>query len=118
MQALVEKPGLAGAMELEEAHGPGNLLMLEGRARLTTRFLEFARGRQHAAPGAEPRLALAIGAYAREHPVVAVPVGGDVIDLGAPEPAAPRQALRGAAENCRLPVTAAGAGLRRLVGSP
>jgi UTP-glucose-1-phosphate uridylyltransferase len=85
VHALIEKPGPAQARELEEQHGPGNLLMLEGRARLTGRFLEFARALQHAAPGAEPKLALAIGAYAREHPVVAVPATGDVIDLGAPE---------------------------------
>jgi hypothetical protein len=89
VQALVEKPGLAEATELEEAHGPGNLLMLEGRAWLTTRFLDFARDRQHAASGGEPRLALTIGAYAREHPVVAVSGGDDVIDLGAPKSAVP-----------------------------
>jgi UTP-glucose-1-phosphate uridylyltransferase len=88
VQALVEKPSPAQARALEETHGPGSLLMLEGRAQLTGRFLEFARSRQHAVPGAEPKLALAIGAYAREHPVVAVPAGGGVIDLGAPEAAA------------------------------
>ena len=83
VRTLVEKPGLAEAMELEEEHGPGNLLMLEGRARLTATFLAFARARQHARHGSEPRLALAIGAYAREHRVVAVPAAGDIIDLGA-----------------------------------
>jgi UTP-glucose-1-phosphate uridylyltransferase len=88
VHALVEKPDPPQARELEEQHGPGNLLMLEGRARLTGSFLEFARTLDQAAPGTEPKLALAIGAYAREHPVVAVPVTGDTIDLGTPEPAA------------------------------
>jgi hypothetical protein len=36
-------------------------------------------------PGREPKLALAIGDYAREHPVWAVPRDGEVTDLGAPE---------------------------------
>lgn len=102
VRALVEKPGLAQAIELEDAHGTGNLLMLEGRARLTARFLDFARARQHAVGGAEPRLALAIGAYARDHPVAAVPVPGDVIDLGAPQSSA-SQALRDATGGYRLP---------------
>jgi UTP-glucose-1-phosphate uridylyltransferase len=86
VQALIEKPGPAQARELEEEHGPGNLLMLEGRAHLTSQFLDFARSRQHTIPGTEPKLALAIGAYVREHPVMAVPANGDTIDLGAPEP--------------------------------
>ena len=67
--------------------------MLEGRA-ADPPFIQFARRRQHAMPGGEPRLALAIGAYAREHPVVAVLADGDAIDLGAPEVSAPRAALR------------------------
>jgi Protein of unknown function (Hypoth_ymh) len=42
--------------------------------------------RQQAArpEGTEPKLALAIGAYAREHPVLAVPTDSEVIDLGMP----------------------------------
>ena len=97
---LAEKPGLADAIDLEETHGPGNLLMLEGRTRLTARFLEFARSRRHGGPGSEPKLALAIGDYAREHPVWAVPRDGEVTDLGAPEvllrqaPMAPAPASR------------------------
>ena len=47
---LAEKPGLADAIDLEETHGPGNLLMLEGRVRLTAKFLEFARSRRHGGP--------------------------------------------------------------------
>jgi hypothetical protein len=69
VSALIEKPGPAQARELEERHGPGNLLMLEGRARLTVSFIEFASARQRSShpPDSEPKLALAIGAYAREH---------------------------------------------------
>jgi hypothetical protein len=59
--------------------------MLEGRARLTPGFIAFARARQHTAPGTEPRLALALGAYAREHPVVAIHASSEAIDLGVPE---------------------------------
>jgi hypothetical protein len=95
-----DRPAQARAMEQE--HGTGSLLMLEGRAWLSSPFIQFARGRQHAMPGREPRLALAIGAQARAHPVVAFLADGDVIDLGArrylpiarrsrvPAPAGPR----------------------------
>jgi UTP-glucose-1-phosphate uridylyltransferase len=108
VMALAEKPGPAEAIGLEEAHGPGNLLMLEGRARLTARFLEFARSRPGAGPGSEPRLALAIGDYAREHLVMAVPAAGDVIDLGVPETAAPGAASGAGGD--RQPPVPAGAG--------
>lgn len=86
VKALIEKPDPAQARALEQEHGTANLLMLEGRARLTAPFLRFARSRQHAAPGNEPKLSMAIGAYARDHRVIAVPAPGDVIDLGTPEP--------------------------------
>jgi UTP-glucose-1-phosphate uridylyltransferase len=89
--ALAEKPGLAEAIALEDAHGAANLLMLEGRARLTGTFIEFARARQDADPRNEPKLAFAISAYAREHSVFAVPCEGEIIDLGASQ-ALPRQA--------------------------
>lgn len=85
VKALIEKPDPAQARALEEEYGTASLLMLEGRARLTAPFLRFARSRQLAAPGSEPKLSLAIGAYARDHRVTAVPALGDVIDLGAPE---------------------------------
>jgi hypothetical protein len=62
-----------------------------GPARLTGAFIEFARARQGAGPGSEPKLALAISAYAREHPVYAVTREGEVIDLGPPQ-AIPRRA--------------------------
>ncbi len=86
VSALIEKPGLAQATELEERYGPGNLLMLEGRARLTRSFIEFARSHVRAArrPGPEPKLAHAIAAYAHDHTVIAVPINSTIIDLGAP----------------------------------
>jgi UTP-glucose-1-phosphate uridylyltransferase len=86
VSALIEKPGLAQAAELEERYGPGNLLMLEGRARLTPGFIEFARSHVRAVrrPGTEPKLAHAISAYAHDHTVIAVPTNSTIIDLGAP----------------------------------
>jgi len=91
VKTLVEKPDPAQARALEDKHGTGSLLMLEGRARLTAQFIRFARDHQHAAPGGEPKLTLALGAYAREHRVVAVPADAEVIDLGVPAAPAPRE---------------------------
>lgn len=85
VETLIEKPDPVQARALEEQHGTANLLMMEGRARLTARFLRFARSRQRTAPGREPKLSVAIGAYARDHQVIAVPAPGDVIDLGTPD---------------------------------
>jgi UTP-glucose-1-phosphate uridylyltransferase len=82
MTGLTEKPGPAQARALERRYGRSNLLMLEGRARLTAAFVDFARA--HAPlPGTEPKLALAIAAYAASHPVGIVETSGDVMDLGA-----------------------------------
>jgi UTP-glucose-1-phosphate uridylyltransferase len=97
---LAEKPSTAEAIALEDAHGTANLLMLEGRARLTGAFIEFARACQGTGPGREPKLALTVSAYAREHPVYAVTRKGEVIDLGSPAVPAPREHSR--------PSTAAG----------
>jgi UTP-glucose-1-phosphate uridylyltransferase len=80
---LIEKPGPSVASALERRHGTGNLLLLEGRARVTADFIRFARA-SPIAPGVEPKLALTIGAYAATHPVVAVETDCEVIDLGAP----------------------------------
>lgn len=85
VETLIEKPDPAQARALEEEHGTANLLMLEGRARLTAPFLRFARSRQRTMPGREPKLSMAIGTYARDHQVIAVPAPGDVIDLGTPD---------------------------------
>jgi UTP-glucose-1-phosphate uridylyltransferase len=80
---LTEKPNLSAARTLEQRHGAGNLLLLEGRARVTADFIRFARTFP-IAPGVEPKLALTIGAYAATHPVVAIETSCEVIDLGAP----------------------------------
>jgi UTP-glucose-1-phosphate uridylyltransferase len=80
---LIEKPSPGAASALERRHGAGNLLLLEGRARVTADFIRFARTFP-IAPGVEPKLALTIGAYAATHPVVAIETSCEVIDLGAP----------------------------------
>jgi UTP-glucose-1-phosphate uridylyltransferase len=82
MTGLTEKPGPSQARALERRYGRGNLLLLEGRARLTAAFVQFARARTPP-PGTELKLALAIAAYAASHPVRIVDASGDVIDLGA-----------------------------------
>jgi hypothetical protein len=45
VKALVEKPDPAQARALEDKHGAENLPTLEGRARLTAPFIQFARAR-------------------------------------------------------------------------
>ena len=87
MAGLIEKPGPAQAQALEAAHGTENLLLLEGRARLTPGFVDFTRTQPHRA-GAEAKLALTLAAYSRTHPVHVLPVAADVIDLGTPAPVA------------------------------
>jgi UTP-glucose-1-phosphate uridylyltransferase len=82
MIGLAEKPGPAQARELERHYGRRNLLLLEGRARLTATFTDFARARISPSH-AEPKLALAIAAYAASHPVRIVETSADVTDLGA-----------------------------------
>jgi hypothetical protein len=82
MTGLTEKPDPVQARTLERRYSRGNLLLLEGRARLTAAFVDFARARTPS-PGTEPKLALAIAADAASHPVRVVETSGDVIDLGA-----------------------------------
>jgi hypothetical protein len=81
MHDLTEKPAPSAARSLEQRYGAGNLLLLEGRARLTVGFIRFARSYQPP-PGTEPKLALALAAYARTHPVVVAPTTSQAIDLG------------------------------------
>jgi len=88
MTGLIEKPSPEQARLLEATHGAANLLLLEGRARLTSSFVDFARTHPRA-PGAEAKLALTLAAYARTHTVHVLPVAADVIDLGTSEPVAP-----------------------------
>jgi UTP-glucose-1-phosphate uridylyltransferase len=82
MTGLTEKPGPAAARSLERCHGPENLLLFEGRARLTLDFVDFARTRRPPRD-VEPKLALTIGAYARTHPVRVIQTRGEMVDLGA-----------------------------------
>ena len=93
MLDLAEKPAPDAARALEQRYGTRNLLLLEGRARLTAGFIRFAPGYQTPA-GTEPKLALAIAAYARTHPVVVTTTSSQVIDLGMtnPQAAAPAAA--------------------------
>jgi hypothetical protein len=83
---LTEKPEPAAARALEREHGRSNLLLLEGRARLSADFIAFARARVWPSH-VEPKLALVVDAYARAHPVHAIQTSSTVIDLGTPEPA-------------------------------
>ncbi len=83
-----KSPVRRAARALEQRYGTGNLLVLEGRARLTAGFIRFAR-RYRAPAGTEPKLALAIAAYARTHPVIVATTTSQVIDLGASPPDPP-----------------------------
>lgn len=82
MTGLTEKPSPAQIHALEQRYGSGNLLLLEGRARLTAAFVDFARARTTLL-GAEPKLALSVAAFAACHPVGIVETSGDITDLGA-----------------------------------
>ena len=78
---MAEKPGPAAATELERRYGTSALRLLEGRARLTAEFISFACG-YRAPHRTEPRLAFALAAYARDHPVGVITTTSRVIDLG------------------------------------
>ena len=82
MAALAEKPGPAHARALERRYGSENLFLLEGRARITATFVSFARTHPPIT-GSEPKLALALAAYALTYPVHIVETTSDVADLGA-----------------------------------
>jgi UTP-glucose-1-phosphate uridylyltransferase len=88
---LTEKPAPHAARALERRYGTANLRLLEGRARLTAGFISFARS--HRVPaGTEPKLALALAAYARTHPVFVTNTSAQVIDLGTRQAAGQRAA--------------------------
>lgn len=80
---LIEKPSPDRARELEDEHGASNLWLLEGRARLTRRFVDQLR-RAPMSPGAEPKLSLAIRRYATSEPIRLVVTHSTVTDLGSP----------------------------------
>jgi UTP-glucose-1-phosphate uridylyltransferase len=95
VRTLVEKPALVAATQLEQRYGASQLRLLEGRALLTADFVSFAS--DYLAPHRiEPKLALALGAYARGHPVSIVTTTSQVIDLGS-SPACGCTAARAAA---------------------
>lgn len=79
--SLAEKPGPAQVRALERHYGRRNLFLLEGRARLTAAFTNYARNRLSPS-GSEPKLSLTLATWARTHPVRIVETAADVIDLG------------------------------------
>nr|WP_090946422.1 hypothetical protein [Nonomuraea jiangxiensis] len=83
MVELVEKPGQCAARALEECYGPDNLMLLEGRARVDGDFIDYART-YLSEPSGEPRLSLALAAYAHKRPVHVVCTTSEVVDLGTP----------------------------------
>ncbi|MFD8915547.1 hypothetical protein [Streptomyces sp. NPDC059575] len=116
MAALVEKPDPPHARQLADDHGPDNLRLLLGRVRLTPGLLHHMSATAHRT-ATEPRLSLALAAYARHHRVDIVTVHTPMVDLGAPDPARPhvtpygaRQVQRGRPSAMR-PADAATAGL-------
>jgi UTP-glucose-1-phosphate uridylyltransferase len=78
---LVEKPLRDRARELEDEYGKSNLWLLEGRARLSGKFVDHLRGARMKTD-AEPKLSLAIGRYADREPVRLIVTHSAVTDLG------------------------------------
>jgi UTP-glucose-1-phosphate uridylyltransferase len=91
MIGLVEKPDPGQTAALLHAHGACRLRLLEGRFRLPADLVAQLHSNHDAHPG-EPRLSLAIAAYASTRPVHVVTTTAPVLDLGilagCPEPAA------------------------------
>ncbi|MFD0352903.1 sugar phosphate nucleotidyltransferase [Streptomyces sp. NPDC127110] len=84
MFTLVEKPDPAHAAQLAAEHGPDNLRLLQGRIRLTPRSLRhLARAASRTAE--EPKLSLALAAFARHHRVEVITNTNPLIDLGTPD---------------------------------
>jgi hypothetical protein len=80
---LVEKPDTATAQELEHRFGTQRLALLAGRMRADRAFLDFLHN-YAGSRATEPKLALALAAHARTHPVRVYPTNSPVTDLGAP----------------------------------
>lgn len=78
---LVEKPSRNHAQELEDEYGASNLWLLEGRARLSSQFIDQLRSALTRSD-AEPKLSLAIRRYAEREPVRLVVTRSTVTDLG------------------------------------
>ncbi|MFF1420646.1 hypothetical protein [Streptomyces sp. NPDC058280] len=64
MAGLVEKPDPVHAAQLAADYGPDNLRLLLGRVRLTPGLLHYLASASRRTAG-EPRLSLALAAYAR-----------------------------------------------------
>jgi UTP-glucose-1-phosphate uridylyltransferase len=87
MISLVEKPNPWQAHHLLRTHGCDKLRLLEGRFRLSAHFVNLlGRGTSQNRPGEEPKLSLALGAYARNWPVHVITTTAGVLDLGLPTP--------------------------------
>ncbi|MEV8230608.1 sugar phosphate nucleotidyltransferase [Streptomyces sp. NPDC079167] len=83
MTALVEKPDPVRAAQLVAEHGPENLRLLQGRARLTPELLRYLTASvRHTA--SEPKLSLALADYARHDAVGVITNTRTMIDLGIP----------------------------------
>ncbi|MEU6467479.1 sugar phosphate nucleotidyltransferase [Streptomyces sp. NPDC046976] len=87
MAGLVEKPDPAHAVELAAAYGPDNLGLLLGRVSLTPGILRYMAATARRAR-TEPRLSIALAAYAQHHRVDVITTSTRMVDLGAPAPAA------------------------------
>jgi NDP-sugar pyrophosphorylase family protein len=80
---VVEKPDRHTAQALEQRFGGERLALLEGRARADRSFLDFLRAHSHP-HDTEPKLSLALAAYARTHRVGVCRIDSPVTDLGTP----------------------------------
>ncbi|MFE2033768.1 hypothetical protein ACFXBB_11010 [Streptomyces scopuliridis] len=86
MSGLVEKPDPVHAAQLAADYGPDNLRLLLGRVRLTPGLPHYLSSTSRRTAG-EPRLSLALAAYARHHRIHIVTSRSPMIDLGAPDAA-------------------------------
>ncbi|AVH55635.1 MULTISPECIES: sugar phosphate nucleotidyltransferase [Streptomyces] len=81
MVGLIEKPSPPEAARLMEQHGSGALRLLQGRMRITPDLLGYLDTAARCS-AAEPKLSLAVAAYARAHRVHVVTTTQPMIDLG------------------------------------
>ncbi|MFD7896941.1 hypothetical protein [Streptomyces sp. NPDC059743] len=84
MTELIEKPNPALAAQLAAHHGPDKLRLLQGRLHLTPELLRHLATTLHRT-STEPKLSLALAAYARRNRVDVVTSTSPMIDLGAPD---------------------------------
>jgi UDPglucose 6-dehydrogenase len=80
MEHLVEKPTPEAAAELADRFGPDRLRLLLGRLLLTPDVLTYL---EHSSGGpGEPKLSLALAAYARTAPVHVITTTANIVDVG------------------------------------